>query len=49
VAVHVAWAHRLFTPDPTDSMSKILRRLKRHRRASDRRSPRRIGLRAVPV
>jgi hypothetical protein len=30
-------------------MSKILRRLKRHRRASGRRSPSRIGLRAVPV
>jgi hypothetical protein len=30
-------------------MSKILRRLKRHRRASERRAPRRLGLQAVPV
>jgi len=30
-------------------MSKILRRLKRHRRSSERRAPRRVGLRAVPV
>jgi hypothetical protein len=32
-----------------DPMSKILRRLKRHRRSSERRAPRRVGLRAVPV
>jgi hypothetical protein len=30
-------------------MSKILRRLKRHRRATSRRAPSRIAVRAVPV
>ena len=32
-----------------ENMSKILRRLKRHRLASERAAPRRLGLRAVPV
>jgi hypothetical protein len=32
-----------------ENLSKILRRLKRHRRASERRAPRRLGLQAVPV